>query len=365
MSVIKKPNGRFQVSVYNEYGERIRKTFKLQSEARAFESKINDGKYNTKLENNGLIPARVCMDDALREFLLLKRDLRPKSYVKYKGIVGQFSIFVKNCEIEYLHEFNNNHATKFFSELVKERTTEQGEIVEPSSETVNFYIQTIRAFFNLEMQKRRIKGNPFDGVNYLRVERQIRDYYTETELRSFFAQEMDSQMRNIFTVFLHAGLRYGELANLKVSSIDLKNNIMSIRSSGDFQTKTFKSQRDIPLNETLIKLFTEILKNRNPEEYVFTTKHNNRVSQKELLRYCKAIGEKAGIKNRIYLHKFRHTFATQLSLKGCRVEAINKLLGHANIQDTMIYTHLESGRLHKEIRILDGIASDKTKDKGK
>jgi site-specific recombinase XerD len=252
-------------------------------------------------------------------------------------------------------------ATKFFSELVKERTTEQGEIVEPSSETVNFYIQTVKAFFNLEMQKRHIKGNPFDGVNYLRVERQIRDYYTETELKSFFAQEMDPQMRGIFTVFLHAGLRYGELANLKVSNIDLKNNIMSIRSSGDFQTKTFKSQRDIPLNETLIKLFTETLKNRNPEEYIFTTKHNNRVSQKELLRYCKLIGEKAGITSRTYLHKFRHTFATQLSLKGCRVEAINKLLGHANIQDTMIYTHLESGKLHKEIRILDGIASDKTK----
>lgn len=362
MSITKKPNGRFQVSVYNEYGERIRKTFKLQSEAKAFENKVNQTKYTLKLENNGLLPVRFRLDEALNEFLSSKQDLRPKSYRKYASIIEQFKIFAENGRVEYLSDFTDSHASRFQTEIMRERKNEKGEIVKPSSQTVNFYIMIIRSFFKAELKRKRIASNPFDGIPNLRAEKKVKDYYTEAELESFFSQDMEPVMKNIFTVFLHAGLRFAELANLKVSNIDLKNNIMSIRSTEEFRTKTFKSQRDIPLNETLIKLFTEILKGRNPDEYVFMV-NGKQLSERLLLRYCKEIGNKAGIKSRIYLHKFRHTFATTLTMNGCRVEITSKLLGHASLKDTMIYTHLESGKFHEETKILDQVFPGNKKEK--
>jgi site-specific recombinase XerD len=75
--------------------------------------------------------------------------------------------------------------------------------------------------------------------------------------------------------------------------------------------------------------------------------------ERKLYYVCNKIGKSAGVKGKISLHKYRHTFASQLVQNNVRIELIQKLLEHSSIKETMIYAHLKSDSLHDEVKILD------------
>ena len=51
-------------------------------------------------------------------------------------------------------------------------------------------------------------------------------------------------------------------------------------------------------------------------------------------------GRQAGLTKRPTAHSFRHSFATHLLESGYDIRTVQELLGHANVETTMIYTHV-------------------------
>ena len=50
--------------------------------------------------------------------------------------------------------------------------------------------------------------------------------------------------------------------------------------------------------------------------------------------------KKAGIPKHVSVHTLRHSFATHLLMSGVNIREIQQLLGHKNVETTMIYTHV-------------------------
>jgi len=360
MAIKPKPNGRYLVDIRDQYGVRIQRTFNTKSDAKAFEGDIYREKYESLLIKNKLRESQYKISQALQDYLASKSELRPTSIKKYSYFVQQLNLFSAAVGINYVDEFTPDHATLFYNELVKEKLDPTGNtkrIMKPKPKTVNFFLQTARSFFALEVMKEHIKRNPFLHSRTLKADMPKPEFYTIAELKQFFKQEMPDAYRNAFLGLLLTGMRFGELANLTWDDVDFQNRFIYVRSKENFRTKTHNSERAIPMIDDLYKLLIQIFRNKHSDIYPFCTTTGRQLRERRVLEACKKVAKDAGISTRAFLHKFRHTYATLLIQRGTPIESIKELLGHWSVIQTEAYAHNNTDHLLPQASRLNKLLS--------
>ncbi|MFH1194766.1 MAG: tyrosine-type recombinase/integrase [bacterium] len=356
--VTKTKAGTYSVTLYDENRERLRKIFKHKYEAEAYVNKYEAEKNQQRLLQNKLIKPRKELIKAIEDFAITKMQLRPKSRQKYDLVLRQFASFIDTRNITFIDEFTFDHASEIYKLLVQPRLVNRGgkEIeMTPKPKTVNFYLATIKALFEAEVIKGVIDRNPMIHIKNLKEENRRPEFYSEDEIDRFFKQDMPYAYRFAFIGLLTSGMRINELCNLTWSDLDEQRRLLRIRTKDGFDVKTDNAERSIPLGDIIYEMILAESKNRRSSEYIFASIQGSKLSDRRMLEACKEIGEKAGIKERVYLHKWRHTFATQLVRRGVPIEVLQKLMGHSSIIETLVYTHVRSEELHEQVKLIDQI----------
>ena len=101
----------------------------------------------------------------------------------------------------------------------------------------------------------------------------------------------------------------------------------------------------------LQRLYNQTPKNRR-DGFVFCEKNGSQLKTKLRERLIR-IAKQAGIEDLTKLHTLRHTFASHLVMKGVDLPTVQKLMGHSDIQTTMIYAHLAPDHLADAVNKLD------------
>lgn len=139
--------------------------------------------------------------------------------------------------------------------------------------------------------------------------------------------------RAAFYLLWQGGMRLGEVEDLLVEDLNLADRRLIVRQGKG------RKDRTIYLTDTAVQALQGYLDVRGmgPTGHVFF--YRNRPLCKDLIPdRMKAAGKRVGAK--VTPHCLRHTFATQLINAGCKVTTIQKLLGHRQLNSTMIYTRV-------------------------
>lgn len=142
-------------------------------------------------------------------------------------------------------------------------------------------------------------------------------------------------------------MRKSELESLTWSDIDFNRKRIKIRCKDDWSPKT--SEREIPINNGLL----ELLLNRRQKDkglcqYVFH-RNGEKIDPNLLRRQLIALVKQCELADLTKIHTLRHTFASHLVMGGVDLPTVKKLLGHTNIDTTMIYSHLADEHVDKAV----------------
>jgi len=222
-----------------------------------------------------------------------------------------------------------------------------------SAKTQSRRLSAIREFYRFLYSEDIIQKNPADYLLSPKVGKSLPKYLSEHEVERLLetAAHKNIRMKVLLEVLYASGMRVSELIGLPVSSVLKDAASITIIGKGN-------KERIVPLNIVARKVLDQWLILRElkwtkgrPNKWLFPSKSSSgHLTRDGFFKALKEIAVEAGIDpERVSPHVFRHSFASHLIAHDADLRSVQKMLGHADIATTEIYTHVLEDRLKKTL----------------
>ncbi len=212
---------------------------------------------------------------------------------------------------------------------------------------------SLRGFFKYMIRTEALIVDPCANVSAPRREYKIPQFLTKDEIGQILvavchARHPESAARNLAwaEVVYSAGIRVSESAGLNIDDVDFFSNTIRVIGKGN-------KERITPIGSPALKAIREYLRLRGVPIGMSKTGHSiplftnlsgGRLTTRYMDMILKTGAKRAGLNKRISPHTLRHSFATHLLDTGCDLRSVQEMLGHKNLSNTQIYTHVTTER---------------------
>ena len=338
-------------------GRRIRK--KVGPSKKVAELALKDAEVKIARDEFGFGTNDIAIGVFLDKFLEYSQaNHSPNTFKRYRAVVDHFRrILEKRPEITKLSHIHAKEIDEYKVYRKGEWVNPNGDPVESEDDigdftrkgarayTINFELGTLRTIFYMAVKWGYLRDNPAKDFVRLKINDSKQPRFLSIKECHLLLKHSSEALRNIFYIFLNTGMRKAELENLEWSDIDFRRKRIKIRRKEFWHPKT--GEREIPVNSGTYDLLKR-LKDQNDKglisNFVFPHKDGSRIKDKLREQLIK-IAKDAGIKGLTKIHSLRHTYASHLVMNGVDLPTVQKLMGHSDIQTTMIYSHLAQDHL--------------------
>lgn len=240
----------------------------------------------------------------------------------------------------------------------------------PSVRTVARRLSALRQFYRFLQSENRRLDDPVAAIDRPKQGRVLPKVLSEDEVEILIAAAQRRggadglRLAALLEILYGTGLRVSELVGLPLSAIARDGRYLIVRGKGG-------KERMVPLSRPagealeayLVVRGQFMVPGREGRQAVFLfpsrTASGGFLTRQRFAQLLKELAVAAGIDPaKVSPHVLRHAFATHLLDRGADLRSIQKMLGHADIATTQIYTHVVGDRLRRTVSDHHPLARD-------
>ena len=276
------------------------------------------------------------MVDKFLEYMRYERNRSPRTVQEYEDDLRMFESFFKNKDSQVSWESVDSDLIRDWLESMMD----SGH----AATSVNRRLSALRSLFRFALSRHLVEKDPAHVIVGPKNSKPLPAFVREQDMnRLLDGEEMwqdnfeDLRARTIIILLYHTGVRVSELTGMDVSSWDMYDSYIKVRGKGN-------KERVVPFGEELKAGLEKYLVARESfagmkDGPLFVDDRLRRMSPDQVRAIVKNNLSKVTTQKKRSPHVLRHSFATAMLNNGAGIESVKKLLGHAKISTTEIYTH--------------------------
>lgn len=212
------------------------------------------------------------------------------------------------------------------------------------------HLSALRGFFTFAIEHGELGADPSRFLESPKIQAKLPEVLTRTEVENLLAQpdireKIGFRDRTMLELLYASGLRVSELCALKPTDFDPQTGLIRVFGKG-------AKERIVPVHSEASRWLEDYTRHWRPlfkpvTNFLFLNRSGKGLSRVAIWKLVRRHALAAGIKREISPHTFRHSFATHLLDGGADLRSVQMLLGHADINATEIYTHVQADRLQE------------------
>jgi integrase/recombinase XerD len=216
-------------------------------------------------------------------------------------------------------------------------------------------LASLRVFFRFLRQEGITRDDPTAELEAPRVERSLPKAIPAAEVERLLrapdvATPLGLRDAAMVEVLYATGLRVSELIGLTLEDLHLDLGYLRCRGKGSRERVVpIGAQARLKVQEYLAGGRVQILRGK-ASPHLFVQARGAPMTRQAFWKNLRRYASQAGVRGRLSPHVLRHSFATHLLDNGADLRAVQKMLGHADISTTQIYTLVHRDRLRRIYR---------------
>ena len=204
-------------------------------------------------------------------------------------------------------------------------------------------LSALKTFYRFALSRHYVESDPVYEVQGPKKEKPLPQFLKENELEELLDKQQwgtdynSVRARTLIIMFYETGVRVSELVGLNDEDVSFLNKELKVTGKGN-------KQRIIPFGDELCETLQEYIRLRDlslerKSNALFLSRKGTRISTSNVRIIVKENLSRVCSLKKKSPHVLRHTFATAMLNHHVGIESLKKLLGHAKLSTTEIYTH--------------------------
>lgn len=226
---------------------------------------------------------------------------------------------------------------------------------EYATATVARKVAAMKSFCHFLLRTDVLDDDPAQELDSPKVKKQLPNTLTPNEVDQLLALPVQSgptpkaqRDAALLEVLYATGMRVSEVAQITLEDLDLEAGTVRCLGKGSKERVMPLYAEAVQAVRVYVENGRDVLAGHDSEERtLFLNPRGERLTRQGLWLIIKSYARELGLEDRVTPHTLRHSFATHMLNGGAGLREVQKLLGHANISTTQVYTHISRERLRE------------------